>query len=187
MNWRTDNARSIHSSENVCLERDSLLQSDEEPPLASHLITPRALYTHHGIYVGNGRVIHYAGLASGWGRGPVEDVSLERFAHGHGIRIRTDLRCFDPNAVVERARSRLGECSYRILTNNCEHFCAWALRGENRSLQVERLRAAPRVLCHTMWTHCQRITVYQRRIVHALRFWCERHALRVGWPSSEIA
>jgi Lecithin retinol acyltransferase len=102
------------------------LRPGEEPLLASHLITPRALYTHHGIYVGNGRVIHYAGLAYGLRRGSVENVPLERFAHGHSIRVRHDLRCFDRCAVVERARSRLGEHSYRLLTNNCEHFCAWA-------------------------------------------------------------
>jgi hypothetical protein len=52
--------------------------------------------------------------------------------------------------VVERARSRLGERSYRLLTNNCEHFCGWALRDENRSSQVDRLVVAPRVLCHAI-------------------------------------
>src|SRR5262245_13446836 len=54
----------------------------QEPPLASHLVTPLGLYSHHGIYVGNGRVIHYAGLAHGLRRGRVGDVPLESFAHG---------------------------------------------------------------------------------------------------------
>lgn len=130
MNRSTDHARST---------RDSLLGVSEEPPLASHLVTPRTLYSHHGIYVGNGRVIHYAGLAHGWWRGPVEEVSLESFAHGRGIRVRHDPPRFGRREVVERARSRLGERSYRILTNNCEHLCAWALRDESRSTQVERL------------------------------------------------
>src|SRR5262245_59687729 len=58
-------------------QRESLLHAGGDPPLAAHLVTPRALYTHHGIYVGNGRVIHYAGLAHGLRRGPVEEVSLE--------------------------------------------------------------------------------------------------------------
>ena len=48
--------------------------------------------------------------------------------------------------MVERARTRLGERSYRVLTNNCEHLCAWALRGESRSRQVDRLRAIPRLI-----------------------------------------
>jgi hypothetical protein len=116
---------------------DLVLAPGEEPPIAAHLITPRGLYTHHGIYVGNGRVIHYAGLAHGLWRAPVEDVSLELFARGRAICIRNDSRIFQCGEVVERARSRLGECCYRILTNNCEHFCAWALRGESQSSQVE--------------------------------------------------
>ncbi len=146
MSRRTDNARSIELSEQRSFARDWLLRSGEEPPLGSHLITPRAFYSHHGIYVGNGRVIHYAGLAHGWRRGPVEEVSLEHFAHGHSIWVRPGPRRFDPGAVVERARSRLGERNYHILTNNCEHFCAWVLRDENRSSQVERLRAVPGVM-----------------------------------------
>jgi hypothetical protein len=156
MIWRTDNARSTQRSEQR-FARDSLLRPGEEPPVASHLITPRALYTHHGIYAGNGHVIHYSGLAYGWRRGAVEDVPLERFAHGHGIRVRREPRRFDAGTVLERARSRLGERSYRILTNNCEHFCAWALRDESRSSQVERFLSAPRVVSEA--------------IVQALRSW----------------
>jgi hypothetical protein len=136
--------------------QDPLLGPAEEPPIAAHLITPRALYTHHGIYIGNGRVIHYAGLARGLWRAPVEDVSLERFAHGRAIRIRFDQRIFDCEVVVERARSRLGERCYRILTNNCEHFCAWALCGESQSFQVERYLRMPQIVRQTIriWLQC---------------------------------
>jgi Lecithin retinol acyltransferase len=31
-----------------------------------------------------------------------------------------------------------GENRYRVLRNNCEHFCEWFLRGESRGYQVER-------------------------------------------------
>jgi cell wall-associated NlpC family hydrolase len=112
--------------------RETLLRPGEEPPLASHLVTPRTLYSHHGIYVGGGRVIHYSGLAYGLRGGPVEVVSLERFARGRSIWVRHDAPAFDRSQVVERARSRLGEQRYRLLTNNCRHFCAWALRGEQQ-------------------------------------------------------
>ena len=30
-----------------------------------HLISPRPGFTHHGLYVGNNEVIHYAGYSSG--------------------------------------------------------------------------------------------------------------------------
>jgi hypothetical protein len=125
---------------------ESGLRPGQEPALGSHLVTRRTFYSHHGIYVGGGRVIHYAGFAHGLRRGPVEEVSLEHFAHGHAIRLRDDGPSFDRREVVQRARSRLGECRYDILRNNCEHFCTWALRGETRSRQVEWLRSVPRVL-----------------------------------------
>ena len=142
MNGRTDDVRNDRRSDERFFSRDSILGPAEKPPLGSHLVTPRGLYSHHGIYVGSGRVIHYGGLAHGLRRGPVEEVSLAHFAHGRGIRIRHDLPRFDHREVMARARSRLGEHSYRILTNNCEHFCAWVLQGESRSGQVECFRVA---------------------------------------------
>jgi hypothetical protein len=57
---------------------------------------------------------------------------------------------FDRTEVVERARSRIGEASYRLFTNNCEHFCEWCIHGEARSRQVEVLRHAPRQLLGTL-------------------------------------
>jgi hypothetical protein len=122
-----------------------------EPELAAHLVTSRWLYSHHGLYVGAGRVIHYAGLAYGWRRGPVEIIPLERFANGREVRVQCDRRIFDRCQVVARALSRLGEKRYRILTNNCEHFCAWALRNELCSPQIERLVAWPRRLIRILF------------------------------------
>ena len=145
---RTVNVRINQSIEDRIPLRDLCLVPGEEPPLGSHLVTARTFYSHHGIYVGAGRVIHYAGFAHGLRRGPVEEVSLEHFAHGHAIRLRQDRRCFDRREVVERARSRLGEHCYDLLRNNCEHFCAWALRDETRSLQIERLRSIPRAFLY---------------------------------------
>ena len=34
-----------------------------EPALGTHLVASRRGYTHHGIYVGGGMVVHYAGLS----------------------------------------------------------------------------------------------------------------------------
>jgi hypothetical protein len=109
--------------------------------IGAHLVTPRRGYTHHGIYVGGQRVVHYAG----WSRAsftcrPVEEVSLEAFADSRGVQAlpHSALR-YTPADVVARARSRLGEDRYRLASNNCEHFCHWCRTGEQRSSQVERL------------------------------------------------
>ncbi|MFT4067995.1 lecithin retinol acyltransferase family protein [Paraburkholderia sp.] len=114
-------------------------------PIGAHLVTQRNGYEHHGIYVGNGRVVHYAGFASSAHRGPVEEVELARFAAGHPLSIRaTPSARYAGAEAVSRARSRLGENRYRLLTNNCEHFCAWCLLGESRSEQVHCCLRHPR-------------------------------------------
>lgn len=126
---------------------DRLLDAFEQPPLGSHLVTPRRGFAHHAIYVGGGNVIHYKSVARHFRRLPVEEVSLARFAQGREIWIRAHGEPrFDKTEVARRARSRLGEDRYRILSNNCEHFCEWCLRDEQRSYQVENLLALPRRL-----------------------------------------
>jgi len=122
-----------------------------QPPLGAHLVTPRFGYMHHGIHVGDGRVVHYAGLSRSLRRGPVEEVSLAVFEGGRGVFLRIDSDARYPaDVVVERARSRVGEHRYRIATNNCEHFCSWCLHGEHRSEQVERLMRWPRAFARAL-------------------------------------
>jgi hypothetical protein len=110
-------------------------------PLGAHLITPRCAYTHHGIYVGRGRVVHYAGWSrAALTRRPVEEVSLTQFAGDCGVAVLCDSPlAFGPAEVVARALSRLGEDRYRLTTNNCEHFCHWCRSGRNSSAQIDRL------------------------------------------------
>jgi hypothetical protein len=132
---------------------DRLLATNQEPPLGTHLVTPRRGFTHHGIYVGGGRVVHYGALAHYVHRGPVEEVSLSRFTHGHPVWVRSgESSRFDCEEVIRRARSRVGENCYRLLSNNCEHFCEWCLHGEHRSYQVEELRARLRGISRSVST-----------------------------------
>ena len=118
----------------------------EELLPGSRLIVRRRAYFHHGIYVGDGRVIHYAGWFRGT-RGLVEEVTLEQFTEGHRYRIGRmppDRRAGED--IVRRARSRLGERRNHLLRNNCEHFCNWCQLGEYRSEQVEALMKAALLL-----------------------------------------
>ena len=126
-----------------------LLVAEQEPLLASHIVTPRRGYLHHGIYVGGGKIVHYAGLAHGLRRSPVEETTLDRFARGRPVWVRSDAPpTFSRREVIHRARSRVGEDGYRLLTNNCEHFCEWCLHGEHRSYQVEAWVARPGRILH---------------------------------------
>jgi hypothetical protein len=142
---------------------EQLAPQRQEPPLGSHLVTPRRGYLHHGIYVGDGKVVHYAGLASGLQRGPVEEVPLARFTRGRPVWVKSHAPSnFECAEVIQRARSRVGEDCYRLLTNNCEHFCEWCLRGEHRSYQVEALLARLRVLHATARFVAQPLSAFGR-------------------------
>jgi hypothetical protein len=108
----------------------------DDMPIGAHLATPRRGFVHHGLYAGGGRVIHYAGGALR--RGPVEEVSLERFARGRGVAVKPWVAPkYAGEDAVARARSRLGEDRYRVRSNNCEHFVHWCLSGIARSPQIE--------------------------------------------------
>ena len=137
---------------------DRLLPSNEEPPLGAHLVTPRFAYAHHGVYVGGGVVVHYAAFAKCWRRGPVEEISLTHFAHGHPVWVRPGGRNTLPCAdILTRARSRLGENRYRFFSNNCEHFSEWCVNGEPRSLQVERFMAHLQPLSRALSELCRHL------------------------------
>jgi len=83
-------------------------------------------------------VCHGAGGLDRWRR------SLAEFSRGRRIRVRSHDGGYSIETVVARARSRLGEDGYRLLSNNCEHFCEWCVHGRNRSLQIEQWLARPR-------------------------------------------
>ena len=120
----------------------------------AHLIVWRRGYSHHGIYLGDGRVMHYAGRIK-YPRGLVEEISLAEFSEGRAFRAEIlQAGRFNGNEIVRRARSRLGERRYDLLRNNCEHFCNWCRLGENRSLQVESLTAPVRLLRSALLRLC---------------------------------
>jgi hypothetical protein len=120
----------------------------------THLIISRRGYTHHGIYLGDGRVMHYAGRIK-YPQGLVEEVSLEEFSEGRALRAEIlQTGRFNGNEIVQRARSRLGEHRYDLLKNNCEHFCNWCRLGENRSFQVECVTAPVRLLRSALLRLC---------------------------------
>jgi hypothetical protein len=122
----------------------------------THIVTGRGLYTHHGIYVGSGRVVHYAGLSDGWRSGPIEEVSLDEFANGELVVIRAHAsRSFSSAEIVARARSRLGENTYHLLRNNCEHFCEWCFTGRKRSWQVQKWMSLPGRLLRSACRWCE--------------------------------
>lgn len=112
--------------------------------IGSHLKVARLGYFHHGIYIGNGQVIHYAGFCDTFKSAPVTCVSLSQFQgsadkilivqhDSHKIQ-------YSRQEIIERAKSRLGEDNYNLFTNNCEHFANWCITGKAVSKQINRVK-----------------------------------------------
>jgi hypothetical protein len=144
----------------------------------AHLVTPRHGYCHHGLYVGDGKVMHYAGLCRSLHRGPVEEISIADFAAGHAIWIKpSPFPKYSGQEAVRRARSRLGENRYRLLTNNCEHFCSWCVYGESFSEQVEECLEFPRV---ALLVTISLFKTFLKARSAAMRDWLDYSALSRG-------
>lgn len=95
-----------------------------------HLVVSRHLYTHHGVYAGDGWVVHKD-------FGPVRLESLQTFGAGAKVRVcppGTD--DFPAATILARAVSRLGEDRYDLFSDNCEHFVRWCRNGKAASPQV---------------------------------------------------
>ena len=101
-----------------------------------HLVVRFGAYTHHGIDLGNGNVIHYGRGLHQKTNARVEVVSRETFAGGNPVRIRQDAPRYSADEIVARAESRLGEYAYDLFDNNCEHFASWCRTGVVESSQV---------------------------------------------------
>ncbi|MCU8089311.1 lecithin retinol acyltransferase family protein [Shewanella sp. SM21] len=99
-----------------------------------HLVTnidPLGLTEHHGLYVGQGNVIHLSK------QGIIEEIDLQQFAGGHKIRVKKS--SLFPHQAIELARNQLGNTSYSVATNNCEQFVNECLEGSSTSNQVSNL------------------------------------------------
>lgn len=109
-------------------------------PLGAHLIIKHLGYSHHGIYAGRGRVIHYSGFAHLFKKHPIEITSLEAFCRGKKFKIQPyRAPKYTGRKVVRRMRSRMHENNYHLIINNCEHLCTWAITGVESSPQVVRM------------------------------------------------
>jgi cell wall-associated NlpC family hydrolase len=104
------------------------MSADYQP--GDHLVVSRHVYTHHGVYAGDGWVVHKD-------FGPVRLESLRTFGDGAKIRVCPPQDGDFPAAtVLARAVSRLGEDRYDLLSDNCEHFVRWCRNGKADSPQI---------------------------------------------------
>lgn len=118
---------------------------NKESDYGKHIYVERLMgkglvrYTHHGIYIGNGNVIHYSGEGERSERmGNVEKVSLENFKRDKVARkyqYEEKVKVKEPEKTIERAKSLIGMGRYNLAIRNCEHFAHWCATGKWRSSQ----------------------------------------------------
>ncbi|MGK7923484.1 MAG: lecithin retinol acyltransferase family protein [Trichodesmium sp.] len=102
----------------------------------NHEILPLP-FKHYGIDCGE-TVIHYADF------GKYHQIVCEPwniFLKGGNYEYEYNKNyqgiCYAPEVIIQRAKSRLGERKYHLLTNNCEHFVRWCKTGESISYQID--------------------------------------------------
>lgn len=87
-------------------------------------------FTHHGLYVGNDKVIERC-------QDGVKVSNLREFSEGNEIHIEEHLlRPFTREQSCKRAYSKVGDKSYNVIFNNCECFVTWCINGIGLSAQV---------------------------------------------------
>lgn len=106
-------------------------------------------FYHHGLYEGDGQVIHFAGPDSDSltdaDSVTVRRDTLEHFSMGRDLEVRDyslteRLRRYPARKILKIARSHLGEAGYDILYNNCEHFVNLCTFGKAVSNQIDDMR-----------------------------------------------
>ncbi|XP_055897414.1 phospholipase A and acyltransferase 2-like [Biomphalaria glabrata] len=119
----------------------------------------RVVYSHWGIYIGQGKIIHLA--AHDNAEVKANSNSTHLFSIGGKLFkkafVRIDdfwkvvgedkaiinnsldkkLRALSPEDIVQQAMKKIGEVGYNVITANCEHFTNWCRYGESKSEQSE--------------------------------------------------
>jgi hypothetical protein len=104
-----------------------------------HVEVVRFGYTHHGIDIGDGTVVHFTGEPGRKSAAQVQRTSWADFARGgrcrtvahSGVTWTADHTCL-------RALRLIGLTGYDLVRNNCEHFATFCKTGQMRSAQIQR-------------------------------------------------
>ena len=106
--------------------------------LGDHIRVKRRIrYYHHGIDIGQNRVIHFTGEPGKKKDASIQETSLEEFSENRKIKIVQYSECFSPQKTVAIAKRNLSGSGYNLVWNNCEHFARYCKTGEKKSEQVK--------------------------------------------------
>ena len=90
-------------------------------------------YVHHGIYIGDGRIVEF----NGEGIGVVsKNVFFKGAKEKYIIKYNNP---YPADIVVRTAKSFIGVKGYKLALRNCEHFATFCKTGSWDSYQVSTL------------------------------------------------
>ena len=131
----------------INLEKNTEIWGAGPPKMGDHIRVKRVwgIYAHHGVYVSDDEVIHFAGQENDsifdWSKPEVIVTDLEVFLRGGVLEVKeyTDNELdylYPPEEIVKYARACVGDKGYNLVFNNCEHFANKCTLGLHRSMQV---------------------------------------------------
>ena len=97
------------------------------------------LYSHHGIYSGEGTVIHFKGAVREKKDPIVIKTDLENFLNGGKLKRRNYKKRLLHDETLRIAEDHLSKKGYSLAFNNCEHFASYCATGKKRSAQVRNV------------------------------------------------
>ena len=126
-----------------------------------HTFLDRTVLFHHAIVEsvdtrnGEANIIEYTNTAADFiqdnsggpknpGKAKVQRGKI-KFDTNENLYVIKHTSCFDPETVISRAESKLGEREYNTFTNNCEHFALWCKTGVSSSEQINKATDALKV------------------------------------------
>jgi len=114
---------------------------------ADHIYVSHRAYTHHGIDIGDGTVVHRTRAT-----GRVTRISFAEFAGNRVVHHFPTPVADDADTVVGRALSSVDTPGYCLVRGNCEHFATWCKTGRSHSSQVSRVHRQVAALSGRMVT-----------------------------------
>src|SRR5215471_7861470 len=102
-----------------------------------HVYVDRGGYSHHGVDMGDGRVIHFASTNGKKCDAVIHWASIREFAGTGRVQVRPYGVRFGAHETVRWAQSMVGQTGYDLFANNCEHFATWCTTEAHSSAQVE--------------------------------------------------
>lgn len=112
-----------------------------EPKMGDVIAFKRPLFTHYGLYIGNGMIVHRDKMG---GRpkvaiSPMYDVP-GNISIANNEYEKNNMKRVATEEAIRRAVSQVGDTEYNLITSNCEHFVTENKYGSSVSNQVNALR-----------------------------------------------